>query len=79
MCGGVASLIHRDSGLSVSGSGRMSGAVGHWEEDHWVLLHLVVELGVQIGVHLIDDGGGGRVVDQEEADLLQALVSRSGP
>lgn len=37
-------------------------------------LHLVVEIGVHLGVHLIDDIDGGRVVDQEEADLLQALL-----
>lgn len=39
-------------------------------------LHLIVELGVHLGVHLVDDIDGGRVVDQEEADLLQALLLR---
>lgn len=47
----------------------MSGAVSPP-----VRLHLVVELGVHLGVHLVDDVDGGRVVDQEEADLLQALL-----
>lgn len=40
----------------------------------WARLHLVVELGVHLGVHLVDDIDSGRVVDQEEADLLQALL-----
>lgn len=59
-------MIHSDSGSP--------GAVrGPLPRSH---LHLVVELGVHLGVHLVDDVNGGRVVDQEEADLLQALLLR---
>ena len=39
-------------------------------------LHLVVELSVHPGIHLVDDVDGGCVIDQEEADLLQAFLLR---
>lgn len=39
-------------------------------------LHCVVKLRIHLGVHVIDGVYGGRVVDQEEADLLQALLLR---
>lgn len=39
-------------------------------------LHRVVKLRVHLGVHVIDGVDGGRVVDQEETDLLQALLLR---
>lgn len=37
-------------------------------------LHCVVKLRIHLGVHVVDGVNGGRVVDQEEADLLQALL-----
>ena len=73
--GQLASQIHSDSGLPVPAGGlrsrlyRQSTRCGAG-------LHLVVELGVHPGVHLVDDVDGGRVIDQEEADLLQAFLLR---
>lgn len=52
----------------------MSGGGGPGHARCWAHLHLVVEIGVHLGVHLVDDVDGGREVDQEEADLLQALL-----
>lgn len=37
-------------------------------------LHCVVKLRVHLGVQVIDGVDGGCIVDQEEADLLQALL-----
>lgn len=62
--------IHSDPGWPGSASGRMWAAVPAGR------LHLVAELGVHLGVHLVDDIDGGREVDQEEAGLLQALLLR---
>lgn len=58
-----ANLPHSDSSLSVSGSASL-----------WALLYLIVGLGVHLGIYLADDLNGGRVVNQEQADLLQAVL-----